>query len=225
MATSRSLGSMSLTTRSPMETMPLVTSSRPATMRNAVVLPQPEEPSRTRSSPSAMCNVRLSTAVVSPNRLVTPSKLTCANRAPFGRPAFGHGLLRRRDGSEPMRAAARCQVSAGAGSAGGDLPSHALGDFLAGGAQAVALGVPAGHPFLAAEGPHRSPVDDPLDHRGPCRDELALLPALGGGVPLQDDVGHPVVIAVLEVGIRPGGGPRRAPGPGRAGACLGAAHG
>jgi hypothetical protein len=23
--------------------------------------------------------------------LVTPSKLTCANRAPFGRPVFGHG--------------------------------------------------------------------------------------------------------------------------------------
>ena len=33
-----------------------------------------------------------------------------------------------------------------------------------------------------------------------------------GGVALQDDVGHAVVVAVVEVGLRPGRGQRRRPG-------------
>ena len=42
MATSRSFGARSFTTRSPIMTVPLVTSSRPAIMRREVVFPQPD---------------------------------------------------------------------------------------------------------------------------------------------------------------------------------------
>ena len=49
---SRSFGSTSLTTRSPISRRPLVTVSRPATMRSTVLLPQPEGPTKTMNSPS-----------------------------------------------------------------------------------------------------------------------------------------------------------------------------
>src|SRR5262245_29832187 len=55
---SRSLGSTSLTTRSPMRSSPVEIDSRPATRRNAVDLPQPDEPTNTRNSPSAMSRLR-----------------------------------------------------------------------------------------------------------------------------------------------------------------------
>ena len=83
MATSRSLGSTSLTTSSPMDTVPAVGSSSPATIRSAVVLPHPEGPSRTRSSPSATSRWRSSTASTPSNALLTPAKLTRATPAPF----------------------------------------------------------------------------------------------------------------------------------------------
>jgi hypothetical protein len=54
MAMSRSAGSSLLTTRSPIFSVPEVIVSRPATMRRSVDLPQPEGPTRTTSSPSAM---------------------------------------------------------------------------------------------------------------------------------------------------------------------------
>ena len=57
MAMSRSLGSSSLTTRSPMTISPLVIASSPATMRSSVDLPQPEGPTMTMNSPSAMSTV------------------------------------------------------------------------------------------------------------------------------------------------------------------------
>jgi L-alanine-DL-glutamate epimerase-like enolase superfamily enzyme len=44
--------------------VPRVIGSRPATMRSAVVLPQPEGPTRTTSSPSAMSASRLRMASV-----------------------------------------------------------------------------------------------------------------------------------------------------------------
>src|SRR4029079_178838 len=66
MATSRYLGSTSVTSRSPMKMRPEVTDSRPATMRSAVVLPQPEGPSRTRNSPSAMSRSRPFTTSTAP---------------------------------------------------------------------------------------------------------------------------------------------------------------
>ena len=62
MATSRCLGDTPLTTRSPKLTVPEVISSRPATIRSAVVLPQPEGPTSTTNSPSATSRSRESSA-------------------------------------------------------------------------------------------------------------------------------------------------------------------
>src|SRR5947209_6429719 len=68
---SRSLGSRLLTTRPPNQISPSVTSSRPAIIRIVVVLPQPEGPSSTRNSWSAMSRLKLSTATYPPQRLLT----------------------------------------------------------------------------------------------------------------------------------------------------------
>ena len=54
MAMSRARGSRSFTTRPPMAMVPAVIASRPATMRSSVDLPQPEGPTMTTNSPSAM---------------------------------------------------------------------------------------------------------------------------------------------------------------------------
>ena len=51
MAMSRSAGSTSFTTRSPILQVPPVMVSRPAIMRSSVDLPQPEGPSRTVKEP------------------------------------------------------------------------------------------------------------------------------------------------------------------------------
>ena len=51
---SRSAGSRSLTTRLPMKISPALISSRPATMRSSVDLPQPEGPTMTTNSPSVI---------------------------------------------------------------------------------------------------------------------------------------------------------------------------
>src|SRR5258708_25688133 len=52
--------------------------SKPASRRSSVVLPQPELPSRANSSPRSMTRSTLSTAVIAPKRLVTPSMRTIA---------------------------------------------------------------------------------------------------------------------------------------------------
>ena len=44
---------------------PDVTGSSPAIMRNVVVLPQPEGPTKVKNSPSAMVSDRSSTATIS----------------------------------------------------------------------------------------------------------------------------------------------------------------
>src|SRR3954454_12576202 len=51
---SRSLGWTLLTTRSPMEIVPEVMFSSPASIRNKVDLPQPEGPTRTTKAPSSI---------------------------------------------------------------------------------------------------------------------------------------------------------------------------
>src|SRR5215472_12114350 len=51
---SRSLGWTLLTTRSPIEIVPEVMFSRPASMRSRVDLPQPEGPTSTTNSPSSI---------------------------------------------------------------------------------------------------------------------------------------------------------------------------
>jgi hypothetical protein len=54
MAMSRSDGSSSFTTRPPIAISPPEISSSPATMRSRVDLPQPEGPTMTTNSPSAI---------------------------------------------------------------------------------------------------------------------------------------------------------------------------
>src|SRR4051812_6282994 len=76
---SRLFGVRSLTTRSPIRTTPPLMSSRPATIRSAVVLPQPDGPTNTMNSPSTMSRSSRSTAVVpSGNCFETFSNVTLA---------------------------------------------------------------------------------------------------------------------------------------------------
>src|SRR5919202_2035593 len=63
----RSIGGTSLTTRSPMRTSPAVASSRPAAIRSTVVFPDPDGPTSTTNSPSAISRLRSSTATVPPS--------------------------------------------------------------------------------------------------------------------------------------------------------------
>src|SRR5450830_608744 len=89
MAMSRSRGAMWLTTFSPMETVPEVIVSSPASMRSAVVLPQPEGPTSMTNSPSATTRLMSDTACVpSEYTLVTPLKVTPATTVTsyLGRP-------------------------------------------------------------------------------------------------------------------------------------------
>src|SRR6187200_1757451 len=53
-------------------TSPPLGSSKPPMIRNKVVLPQPLGPKREKNSPRLMSSETLSSAVTSPNRLVTP---------------------------------------------------------------------------------------------------------------------------------------------------------
>src|SRR5271165_1138909 len=62
MAMSRSFGVSSLTTFPPIRSVPLVMSSSPATIRNAVVFPHPDGPTSTMNSPSATSSEKSFTA-------------------------------------------------------------------------------------------------------------------------------------------------------------------
>ena len=62
MAMSRSLGSRLFTTLPPIRNSPDVIVSRPAIIRSAVDLPQPDGPTSTRNSPSATSSDNLWTA-------------------------------------------------------------------------------------------------------------------------------------------------------------------
>ena len=75
---SRSRGATRLTTRSPMRISPSLTDSSPASIRSAVVLPDPDGPTSTRNSPSAAVSVSSRTASTASKRLVTESKETLA---------------------------------------------------------------------------------------------------------------------------------------------------
>ena len=66
MAMSRRRGARSVTSASPIEIAPSVTSSSPAIMRSSVDFPQPEGPTRTRNSPSAISSEMSSTATTPP---------------------------------------------------------------------------------------------------------------------------------------------------------------
>ena len=59
-------GGSRVTSLPPSRTAPSLGSMKPATMRKVVVLPQPEGPSSTRNSPSAICSETSRTAKKSP---------------------------------------------------------------------------------------------------------------------------------------------------------------
>src|SRR5258706_10610310 len=80
MAISRSFGGTWFTTRLPILTSPPEISSRPAIMRSSVLLPQPEGPTRTQNSPSAIETSTPCTTSVEPNDLRTALKVTAAMR-------------------------------------------------------------------------------------------------------------------------------------------------
>src|SRR5918992_2225081 len=97
---SRSRGRTPETSLSPMWIAPASSGSSPASMRSAVDFPDPDGPTRTRSSPSAMSRLRLSTAGVSVPGYVRVASiyLTSVTRAPSldrtQRQAADHPLLR-----------------------------------------------------------------------------------------------------------------------------------
>src|ERR1700730_2407697 len=78
MAMSRSLGGTALTTRPPMAISPDVMFSRPASMRSKVDLPQPDGPTRTTNSPSAMSTLTPCNTSTGPNAFRTVSISTVA---------------------------------------------------------------------------------------------------------------------------------------------------
>src|SRR3954454_12616749 len=79
---SRSLGAMSLTTRSAIRISPDDASSSPATIRSAVDLPEPDGPTSTVKPPSATSRSSPSTAFVpSGNTFETPSNAMLATGA------------------------------------------------------------------------------------------------------------------------------------------------
>src|ERR1700740_1804901 len=80
MAMSRSLGGRSLTIWPPIMISPAVVSSSPAIMRKVVLLPQPEGPTSTTNSWSAMSRSMPRTASVGSNFLTTLLRVTCALR-------------------------------------------------------------------------------------------------------------------------------------------------
>src|SRR5581483_11133178 len=107
MATSRSFGASSVTSRPPIITAPAVTSSSPASMRSAVVLPEPDGPTRTMNSPSSICRSSAFTAGASlPGYThVALSKRTSAIVSPnrhrlLGAQLRAHAFVRRRPGAE-----------------------------------------------------------------------------------------------------------------------------
>ena len=81
MAMSRSLESRSFTTRPSMAMLPPVMSSSPASMRSSVDLPQPEGPTSTMNSPSAMSSEMPCRTLVLPKSFLISLKATEATYA------------------------------------------------------------------------------------------------------------------------------------------------
>ena len=102
MAMSRSLGSSSLTIRPSIEISPDVMSSSPAIMRSKVLLPQPEGPTKTTNSRSAISRSTPCTTSTSPNDFFTLRRLRPATSSfPLGR--NGNILTARWSAGKQMR--------------------------------------------------------------------------------------------------------------------------
>src|SRR5512143_827113 len=81
---SRSFDSRSLTTRESIAIVPAVISSRPASIRSSVDLPQPDGPTSTTNSPSAMSNEMPWITFVEPKAFSTLRNDTEAIASPSG---------------------------------------------------------------------------------------------------------------------------------------------
>src|SRR5215472_8900912 len=119
MAMSRSWASSSLTRRPPMRISPSLISSRPATMRNAVVLPQPEGPTKIMNSPSRMARLRSSTAVTPPGKRLKTRSNSIPAISPHPAPLAGAKI------SRPYRA----RIRSGGSSRHGEFPQRRLVDL------------------------------------------------------------------------------------------------
>src|SRR5919106_4533205 len=104
MAMPRSLGSSQVMLRSPIQIWPVSTSSRPAIALSNVDLPQPEGPSRTRSSPCSTSSERRSNTrtlskatLTSRTETVLISALHGAGRDAAHEPAAGGEVDDQRD--------------------------------------------------------------------------------------------------------------------------------
>ena len=75
MFTARLLGGMSPMSWPSIRTWPSVGTSRPASMRSKVVLPQPEGPSSAKNSPGMISRLTLSTPTAEPHRFEMLRKL------------------------------------------------------------------------------------------------------------------------------------------------------
>src|SRR2546421_2866978 len=80
----RSFGGTSVTSSPPISTSPSLTSSSPAIMRSVVLLPQPEGPTSTTNSLSAISRSMPRTAKVSSYFLTRLRSVTCAIAFPLG---------------------------------------------------------------------------------------------------------------------------------------------
>src|SRR5436309_16130376 len=87
MAMSRSMGGSSFTTLLPITTSPEVIDSSPATMRNVVVLPQPDGPTSTKNSLSRISRFTSFTAYTSSNFLFRLRIRTWAMASSLHRPS------------------------------------------------------------------------------------------------------------------------------------------
>src|SRR6516165_8108432 len=98
---SRSLGGTSLTTRSPIVTVPALMSSSPATILRAVDLPQPDGPTSTMNSPSVMFRLKSLTAFAPPGYTLSTWSMTmrAIRRLPCGRLSLHRA--RRQPGNDP----------------------------------------------------------------------------------------------------------------------------
>src|SRR5947209_17081667 len=104
---SRCLGGTRFTTLPPIATSPSLISSSPAIMRSSVDLPQPDGPTSTQNSPSAMATSTPRITGVDPKRLWTPRMSTAAINALLRGPRAGADHVIRSAGADPRDDVAR----------------------------------------------------------------------------------------------------------------------
>src|SRR3982751_5327524 len=135
MAISRSIGARLLTTLPSMLMSPELISSRPATMRSVVVLPQPEGPTNTTNSRSRISRLTSLTACVPSNFWLRFVSFTCAMRSALDRAGHAGDVVfdeervddRDRNGADKRAGHERApEEDVAADQLGGDANRHGL---------------------------------------------------------------------------------------------------